>query len=179
MCDNIPFLHSEKDWRCAKYGPLGLIETILKVGGMLVMLASIGLYDPQINRLEVISWSKTALVVVTGVIAFIHILLIPQRLLEREVCAIAFMIASALAHIIAPIIQLTAADPSQYIFCFALLMLFGDIVKLAFLKIEDEFQVHMLSRQNLIFLTSFTAFLYFATLILQGLQWSIDLVVVA
>ena len=133
----------------------------------------------QINRLEVISWSKTALVVVTGVIAFIHILLIPQRLLEREVCAIAFMIASALAHIIAPIIQLTAADPSQYIFCFALLMLFGDIVKLAFLKIEDEFQVHMLSRQNLIFLTSFTAFLYFATLILQGLQWSIDLVVVA
>ena len=49
MCDNLPFLQSEKDWRCAKYGPLGLIETLLKCGGMLVMLASIGEYDPQVR----------------------------------------------------------------------------------------------------------------------------------
>lgn len=114
-----------------------------------------------------ITWAKTVVVAIAGVAAFVQLVLIPQRLLEREICALAFIIGNAFAHVIAPVILLTSADASQYIFCFALLNLFGDIVKLLFLKVEDEFEVHLLTRQRLFVLTFFTAFLYFSIIVFQ------------
>jgi hypothetical protein len=140
-------LKSDKDWRCQKYGPLGLIETLLKVGSMIVMIASISQYDPDASRLDVISITKVVLIVVTAVLAVVHALLIPLRLLEREICAICFMICHALAHIIVPVILVTSGDPTQFVFTWAALCLFGDLIKFAFLKIEDEFEVYLLTRQ--------------------------------
>jgi cell division protein FtsW (lipid II flippase) len=156
-----------------------LIETILKVGAMLVIVASISQYDPQSNRLEVLTITKTVLVVVASVLAAIHVLLIPQRLLEREICAVCFMICQALTHIIVPVIVLTSDDNStQFVFCWAVLNFFGDIVKFAFLKVEDEFEVHLLTRQRLFALTGVTCFLYFVIMVLVVITWTVDYVVV-
>lgn len=145
---------------------------------MIVLVASISQYDPDASRLDVISVTKVVLTVVTAVLAVIHLLLIPQRLLEREICAIAFMICHALAHIIAPVIIVTSGDPTQFIFCWAVLCFFGDLVKFAFLKVEDEFEVHMLTRQRLFALTGVTCFLYFAVMVLVVIVWTVDYVVV-
>jgi hypothetical protein len=55
-----------------------------------------------------------------------------------------------------------SAYPNEFVLCFALLYMVGDVVKLVFLKIEDEFEVEFLNRQRLYGLTFFTLFFYFA-----------------
>lgn len=141
-------LASEKDWRCHKYGPLGFVETLLKAAGMLVCLASISLFDPSAQRqLTILRYVVLALLIFLTAANGVFII---QRLLEKEVCAVVFGICSTLAHLVLTIIGFESADPGQFVFVFGVLYLFGDIVKLVFLKVEDEFVVALLPRPRLL-----------------------------
>ena len=150
-------LSSEKDWRCHKYGPLGLVETLLKSAGMIVCLASVSVFDPSSERaFTALRYVVLALLIV---LTLGNALFIIQRVLEKEVCAIAFGICSTLSHLLLLIIGFSSAEPGQFVFVFGVLYLFGDIVKLCFLKVEDEYQAALLPRGRLLALSFVSTFL--------------------
>lgn len=144
---------------------------------MIVAIASISLYDPNPNRvLTTLRWVLLAVLILltigTGA-------LILQRLIEREICAVFFIVCSTFAHIAITVIEGTSADPGQFVLTFALLYMFGDVVKFVFLKVEDEFQVALLPRPRLFALTALTLFLYAGVVVLQVMVWVLDYPVVS
>jgi len=129
---------ADKDWRCQKYGPLGAIEMMLKGLAICVSLFSLGKYDPSDNRFRRITEAKIAQIVVMSVLSLLYSLLMVQKVMEKELCGITFNIATLLSHLIMLMILLTAADPSEFVFVYAVLFMWGDYARLGFLYIEGE-----------------------------------------
>jgi hypothetical protein len=87
------------------------------------------------------------------------------------------MICATIAHIVLTIVEATSSDPGQFVFTFALLWVFGDIVKLIFLKVEDEYQAIYLPRRRLVLLTALSLVFYIGICIVQILIWALDYVI--
>ena len=178
MVGNLGFM-SDKDWRCGKYGPLGLIETLLKLIGIVAAFLSLQLYDPDENRLVRLTESKIGLIVVFMVLGVLEGFLIFFRIVEKELCAIVFSLFTFTAHWIMVLILFTSGDPSEYVLIFGIMFMWGCYAKIIFLRVEDEFEVHMLDRDRLFALTYAQTLLYLGIVVLQSLSLWLDFPVIS
>jgi hypothetical protein len=154
-----------RQWHIAKYPALGWIETIIKavaIGiGISALVASLGkgaFALPAGSRLlELIMMTVLAL----GLTAAIF-----DRIIEREIIAMVFVIFNNAAHwgIVASLAFLQNANP--YLFPFCVLMAIGDMVKTIFLK-AHSFQVRNVPQFILFGLTSIYIVSYIVILILE------------
>ena len=119
-------------WHVARWGTLGWIETGIKSIAFLCAYAALA---TSITT----GWStphgvRVAEVVLIGVAALGLLAAIGDRLLEREVVAMVFVVFNNLAHLALLASLLTTAGPGRLLTAFAVLMTCGELVKIRFLR---------------------------------------------
>lgn len=130
---------SPRQWYIASYPTLAWIETVVKAFAMIIGIAALVISllkgsfalpkDEQLAELIVMA------ILATGLVAAIF-----DRILDREIVAMIFVLFNNLAHwgIITSILFLRDANP--YLVPFCAVMAVGDMVKTIFLK-AHSFQV--------------------------------------
>ncbi len=153
-----------KEWHIARWPLLAWIETAIKLIALGVAistaLASIsqGSFQPPSGK----SWVELIILVILSLGLLVAIY---DRLLEREIIAMAFVILNNLGHWGMTASLLTIPRPNQSFLLFISLMLLGDLVKLVFLKTQD-FKVRDTPKTVLYGLTSLYIVGYLALAIL-------------
>jgi hypothetical protein len=128
-----------RQWYVAKYPALAWIETVIKASAMVIGIAALvaalgkGAYalPTGVRLVELIVMA----ILSVGLLAAIF-----DRILDREIVAMIFVLFNNLAHwgIVASLLFLQEANP--YLVPFCALMAVGDMVKTIFLK-AHSFQV--------------------------------------
>jgi hypothetical protein len=128
-----------RQWYFAKYPALAWIETVIKASAMVIGILAL-----------VVALSKGAFALPTGarfaeltvmmILAIGLVAAIFDRMLDREIVAMIFVLFNNLAHwgMVASLLLLQEANP--YLVPFCALMAVGDMVKTIFLK-AHSFQV--------------------------------------
>jgi hypothetical protein len=156
---------STKKWYVGDWPPLAWAETALKLVAIvfgivaLVQAISAGAFalpsGPRLAQFLVLAFLSLGLLVA-----------IFDRLAEREIVAMIFVILNNLGHWGMVVALATRPGPGWLLVSFAGLMLLGDLVKLAFLKAHD-FSVRDTPRAVLYGLTSVYIVGYLAILLLE------------
>jgi hypothetical protein len=157
----------ERSWHVASWPLLAWVETIIKLAALVVALAAF------VSALGGGAWrlpSGVALAqwVVLIVLSLGLVAAIFDRLQERELVAMAFVVVNNLGHWGMVVAMLAVPGPGWRLPLFCGLMLLGDLVKLVFLKMHD-FQVRDVPRVVLYGLTGFYVVGYVAILLLGWL----------
>ncbi len=79
----------DRDWRCQKYGPLGWMETLIKLLAIGVGIASLSVYN---NKKRTFRSTRVAQIVLMAIVGAVLIAGIVQRILDKELFALAFII---------------------------------------------------------------------------------------
>lgn len=150
-------------WHLANWGALGWTETTLKLAAAAVGVAAlvVALGDP-------VDWAGPARGGQVGILGALSIGLtvaIADRVIEREISSLVFVLVLAAAHWCMVIALEINAGVEPLLGAFAGLMLVGELVKVTFLAASD-FTVRDLPRGLLLALTSIYAFGYALLLIL-------------
>lgn len=118
-------------WHVGDWGPLGWLETVLKLAGVAVGVAALiaTLGDPADGP----GGARLAQAIVLGVLCLGLLAAIADRLADREIVGMAFIVAMNAGHL-AMLAALLRDDVEGYLITFAALMLAGDLVKLVFLR---------------------------------------------
>jgi hypothetical protein len=158
-----------KEWYVAEWSPLAWLETGMKMIALAVGIAAAvralsggGLMLPgglQLAQLAVQSFLSLGLIAA-----------ILDRLAEREIVAMIFVIVNNLGHWGMVLALASEVGPGRLLFGFAGLMLLGDLVKLGFLVGHPEFTVRDTPRSALYGLTLFYVVGYAVILILELLR---------
>ncbi len=119
-------------WHVGAWGPLGWLETVLKSAGIVVGIAALvaTLGDPADGP----EGARLAQVVVLGLLALGLVAAIADRLADREIIGMVFIVTMNIGHDAMLIALLRDADLGGHLLAFAGLMLAGDLVKLVFLR---------------------------------------------
>lgn len=121
-----------RTWRVGDFGPLGWVETILKLGG--VGVGASALVVALGDRSGAPSGTRLAAAVVLGVLCLGLLAAIADRLAEREIIGMVFIPLMNAGHL-AMLAALVLSDGVMgHLAAFAALMLAGDAVKLVFLR---------------------------------------------
>ncbi|MEM9654360.1 MAG: hypothetical protein AAGA65_19865 [Actinomycetota bacterium] len=154
-----PWTHKPHKWYIADWGPWGAAESLLKVFAILVALLTA---FPD-GAFAVPESNTTSFWILLGLGAA-YLLSIADRLMDREITAMAFLAANLAGHG-AIIYAMGAAEwPGLQVKAFAGLMLAGDLVKLAYF-VTTGATVRNLPRAVPIMLTSLFAALYTVALV--------------
>lgn len=156
----------KKGWYVAQWSALGWLETLIKVAALVVGISA-GIAAISSGMWTLPSGLSLAELIVLVVLSLGLIAAIFDRLAEREVTAMAFVILNNLGHWGMVLALASLPGPGLRLFVFAALMLLGDLVKLAFLK-TSGFSVRNASSKLLYGLTFFYVAGY-ATLIVLSL----------
>jgi hypothetical protein len=156
---------STKKWYVGDWPPLAWAETILKLIAIvfgivaLVQAISAGAFalpsGPRLAQFLILAFLSLGLLVA-----------IFDRLAEREIVAMVFVILNNLGHWGMVVALATRPGPGWLLVAFAGLMLLGDLVKLSFLRVHD-FSVRDTPRAVLYGLTSVYVVGYLAILLLE------------
>ncbi|MFP5451758.1 MAG: hypothetical protein ACLGG9_08405 [Thermoleophilia bacterium] len=159
-----PAQGSLRRWRVADWGPLGWIETVLKLGGVAVgvaaLLATLG------ESADGPSGARLAQVIVLGLLSVGLVAAIADRIADREIIGVVFVLAMNLGHWCMTVALARDGDLAGHLVAFAGLMLAGDLVKLVFLR-TTGFRVRDISPAVVYGLTGTYALGYAALLLLQ------------
>jgi len=161
----------DKDWRCQRYGPLGWLETLVKAFAIGVGIASLSIYK---NVPRVLRAKRITQIVFMGIIGGVFLAAIVQRVLDKELFALGFMIVQFFGHWIMTIILILSDDPGSFIFVYVILMICGEFIKLCFLGLAENIDVKYLNRPILFGISIFFVVLYIIIMILQVVQWLVD-----
>lgn len=117
----------QRGWHRADWGPLGRAETVLKAMAIVIALVTAagggGVGGPDDNRLAF--WLLVA-------VAAGYVVAIADRLIDREVTAVVFVVAMVIGHW-AMVFALDRDDwPALALQLFAGFMLAGDLVKIVY-----------------------------------------------
>jgi hypothetical protein len=155
-----------KEWHVAEWSALGWLETGIKaialslgIAGAVRALSGGGLALPSGLRL--------AQLIVQGLLSLGLIAAIFDRLAEREIVAMVFVIVNNLGHWGMVLALASEVGPGRLLVGFAGLMLLGDLVKLGFLMTHPEFTVRDTPRAALYGLTLFYVVGYVLILIFE------------
>jgi hypothetical protein len=161
-------ISSAKRWYVAQWPPLAWLETVIK-------LAAIAAGTLALVR----AWSGGTMALPGGlrlvqliVLAFLSLGLVAailDRLAEREIVAMVFVILNNLGHWGIVVALATRPGPGALLPIFAGLMLLGDAVKLVFLRVHD-FAVRDTPPAVLFGLTSVYVVGYLVILLLEVLH---------
>lgn len=118
-------------WHVGDWGPLGWLETVLKVAGIGVGVAA--LISATGRSADGPEGARLAEVIVLGLLALGLVAAIADRYADREIVGMVFILGMNVGHIAMLIALARDADVGGFLVAFALLMLAGDLVKLVFL----------------------------------------------
>lgn len=141
-----------RQWYFANYPALAWVETVIKAAAMVVGIVALFISLAKGSFALPAGYRFAELIVMTilstGLVAAIF-----DRLIEREIVAMVFVIFNNLAHwgIVASLVFLQEANP--YLVPFCALMAIGDMVKTIFIK-AHSFQVRDLPQFILFALTA-------------------------
>ena len=119
-------------WHVARWGLLGWIETAFKSAAFLC--AYVALATSITTGWAAPGWIRVAELVLIGIATAGLLAAIGDRLLEREIIAMVFVVFNNLAHLALLASLVTTAGPGRLLTVFALLMLCGELVKIRFLR---------------------------------------------
>jgi len=128
-------LAEDKEWRVDKLGPVCWVELFCKGLGIGVGIASLSIYDQNLNRSYLFFGEKVAQMVFLGMVASYFTLLNLQKIAEREIFSIAFNVFMIVAHWLLFMILFTSVDPGAFVFSFCFLMMMGEMVHVMYLVV--------------------------------------------
>jgi uncharacterized membrane protein YidH (DUF202 family) len=152
-------------WHIANWPTLAWIETALKLVAITVVLATAASlfqgtnFTPPIGK----TWIQ---IVILGILSLGLLAAIYDRLLEREIIAMIFVILNNLGHWGMTLLLLQFPKPTSTLLLFSSLMLAGDLVKLSFLFTTD-YRVRELPKSILYILTGIYTSGYVVLLLIE------------
>ncbi len=156
---------SPQPWHVAQWPPLAWLETIIKAAALMIGIRMLfrTLAQPTWQVPSGLGLAQFILLILLslGLIAAIF-----DRLAEREIVAMIFVVFNNLGHWGMVLALASKPGPGVFLSLFCGLMLLGDLVKLLFLKLHD-FQVRDLPRIVLFGLTLFYVMGYAIILTLE------------
>lgn len=152
-----------REWHRGDWGPLGLLETGLKVVGFACAYAAALVADGPVG---LPSGARLAVLILLAVAELGLLAAIGDRWLEREITAAVFVVFNNAAHLAMILAVLRDVD-AAWILAFALPMLAGELVKIVFLR-TTGFTVRDASSSLLIGLTAGYAAIYAAVAVLAA-----------
>lgn len=159
---------SSTGWHVAQWPPLAWLETLIKLIALVIgMLALV--HSLSAGEFALPSGLRLAQLIVMAILSLGLVAAIFDRLAEREIVAMLFVILNNLGHWGMVVALASEQGPGSRLVAFAALMLVGDLVKLVFLKVHD-FQVRDTPRAVLYRLTLFYVVGYALLLILEFLK---------
>ncbi|MBI5959152.1 MAG: hypothetical protein HY866_10480 [Chloroflexi bacterium] len=144
---------STNSWHIDQWPPLAWLETVIKLVALVVgIITLIGVI--RAGDFDLPGGARLAQTILMGVLALGLIAALFDRLIEREIVAMAFVIVNNLGHWGMVIALASGQDLGAAVTVFCGLMLVGDIVKLVFLRVH-KFSVRDVPRPVLVGLTLF------------------------
>jgi hypothetical protein len=159
---------SNTGWHVAQWPPLAWLETLIKL--IALVIGVVALVDSlSAGEFALPNGLRLAQLIVMTILSLGLVAAIVDRLTEREIVAMLFVILNNLGHWGMVIALASKQEPGSSLVAFAALMLVSDLVKLVFLKVHD-FRVRDIPRAVLYGLTLFYVFGYALLLILEFLR---------
>ncbi len=119
-------------WHVAQWGTLGWIETAIK--SVAFLCAYVALAMSITTGWSIPRGVRVVEFVLIGVATLGLLAAIGDRLLEREVVSMVFVVFNDLAHLALLTSLVTTAGPGRLLTAFAVLMTCGELVKIRFLR---------------------------------------------
>lgn len=156
---------SPRQWYFAKYPALAWVETVIKAAAMLIGIAALAAALGN-GSFALPTGVRFVELTVMAILAIGLVAAIFDRLLDREIVAMVFVLFNNLAHwgIVASLLLLREANP--YLVPFCALMAVGDMVKTIFIK-AHSFQVRDIPQFILFGLTAIYLLGYTVVLTLE------------
>ena len=159
---------NEGEWHVAEWPPLAWLETSIKAIALALGIAA-AVQALSGGGFKLPGGLRLAQLIVQGVLALGLVAAIFDRLAEREIVAMIFVIFNNLGHWSMVLALASEVGPGRLLFGFAGLMLLGDLVKLAFLVSHPAFTVRDTPRAalyglTLLYVVGYTAILVFEIL---------------
>eukprot|EP01118_Nematostelium_gracile_P012715 TRINITY_DN4688_c0_g1_i1.p1 TRINITY_DN4688_c0_g1~~TRINITY_DN4688_c0_g1_i1.p1 ORF type:complete len:189 (+),score=33.36 TRINITY_DN4688_c0_g1_i1:64-567(+) len=158
----------DRDWRCQKYGPLGWMETLVKLIAIGVGFASLSIYN---NKKRTFVKARIAQIVLLAIIGVMYVAMFVQRIFDKELFAIGFMVLQIFSHWIVVIVLILSKEPGHFIFTYVFLMIMGEYIKIMFLALAENPEVKFFNKPILFVISIVLILLYLITLILQVVIW--------
>jgi len=144
------------------------METLVKLLAIGVGIASLSIYLNQpLNYLG----TRITQMALMGIIAVVYLAAIAQRIRDKELFALGFIIVLNVGHIIMLLILVLSKDPGAFIFTYAFLMILGEFIKVCFLFLAENIEVTWLSKNLLFIISGVFIIIYLIILILQVVIW--------
>jgi hypothetical protein len=156
---------SARRWHVAHWPPLAWLETAIKLAAIVVGLMAF-VQALSAGSFGLPSGLRLVQFAVLGMLSLGLVAAILDRLMEREVVAMVFVVLNNLGHWGMVVALASQPGPGTLVLAFSALMVAGDLVKLGFLKVHD-FAVRDTSRAVLFGLTSVYVVGYLVILLLE------------
>lgn len=143
----------QKQWYIGDWGPLGWLETTIKLIGLLIAIVTVLMTFFEGAEFEFPASTRMAQWIVLFALSLGILLAVIDRIIEREVIAMGFVIINNVGHWGMLIALMFVPRPDGGVMLFAGMMLFGDLVKLWFLY-TTGFTVRNTPRSVMYFLTT-------------------------
>lgn len=128
-----------KQWYVARWPALAWLETLIKVAALSVAYgaAYLAITSGTFTRPQAASWVELSIL---GILSLGLLAAIYDRLIEREIIAMIFVILNNLGHWGLLVALTSEPKPTAALLTFSSLMLIGDVVKLFFIH-RHKFEV--------------------------------------
>lgn len=143
-------------WHVARWGTLGWIETALKMTAIVVAIAALARVGTR--ALPQAAAAQMA-VAALGLATVGLVVAIADRLVEREVIAMVFVVANVIGHGTMTLVSASLPDGRWAVLAFCVLMALGDVVKIVFMR-RRRFRVRTVGTTTLVRLTGAYITLY-------------------
>jgi len=161
----------DRDWRCQKYGPLGYMETFVKILGVGVAIASLSVFN---NGDRQLLSTRIAQIVLLSIIGALYLAMIVQRIFDKELFALAFIALHVIGHWLMVLVTILSIDPGAFLFTYCFLMVLGEYIKIMFLFLAENVEVRWLTKPILFGVSAFLVVVYLVIIILQIVSWLVD-----
>jgi hypothetical protein len=152
-------------WHVASWPPLAWLETAVKL--VALILGVVALVQALVGGAFALPGGlRLAQLIILAFLALGLVAAILDRLAEREIVAMIFVVVNNLGHWGMVVALASEPGPGGLLLAFAGLMLLGDLVKLVFLRVHD-FSVRDTPRVMLFGLTSVYVVGYLVILLLE------------
>jgi len=158
---------NQKTWHIDRWPLLAWIETVIKLVAFIFSFYAILSTIPTLSLVSP-SGKNIALIIIQGVLSLGLVAAIFDRLQEKEIVAMLFVIFNNLAHWSAFILLFDNQPPFYLISIFWAAMLLGDLVKIVFLYVHN-FTVRDTPKIAMVGLTGFYVLGYSLLLVLTNI----------
>jgi ABC-type cobalamin transport system permease subunit len=161
----------DRDWRCRKYGPLMWMETLIKLLAVGVGIASLSIYD---NTDYGYNGTRLAQCIIMAIVGAGIIALTAQRVLDKELFALGFIILVLVGHWIMTLITFLSKDPASFLFVYVFLMILGEYVRMMYIFLEENLDMRFLNKPILMGISGVFIVLYIVVMIIQVVKWLVE-----